>query len=234
MAKRKASTALPVANPTVKLTDQSLPDEGSFKSASGVKTWFSSNWVGVFISLVALCTAIYSSYQTRVHYRLSVRPSISLSFNANDEGAGWIRTVSGGGPAIINAFEVAVDGKPVQTWDSVLIALGIDPVGVTGKLSIPVPGIYLQPGTSATNELLWIKGPPAARAALVKNSGRVQLKLTFCSLYDECWARASGEYLEAIPVEKQKPTMAFGVSERWKDSFSPEIPIAPNAAHKFP
>ena len=79
-------------------------------------------------------TSVYSLYATREHNRLSVRPHISLSFNANDKGAGLVQTISGAGPAIINTFEVTVEGRPVQTWDAVLIAFGIDLQGTTGKL----------------------------------------------------------------------------------------------------
>jgi hypothetical protein len=119
------------------------------------KTWLDANWANVcisacafFVSILALVVSINSAAATREHNRLSVRPHISLSFNANDKGAGWIRTISGAGPAIINTFEVTVDGKPVQTWDAVLMAFGIDPQGTTGKFSIPTPGTYLLPGSA--------------------------------------------------------------------------------------
>jgi hypothetical protein len=186
-----------------------------------LKSWLDANWAGVVVSLLALAVAVYSAYATRKHNRLSVRPHISLSFNANDKGAGWVRTISGAGPAIINTFEVTVDGKPVQTWDEVLIAFNINPHDTNGKVAIPTPGTYLLPSSEATKALLWVESPPAARAAIVKNADRVQIKLAFCSLYDECWERTSSStQLEPTPIPKRKPTLAFGMSQVWRDSFS--------------
>src|SRR5262245_55859207 len=167
-----------------------LSDPKREKSRPGLKSWFSANWAGVVVAFIALLTSIYSGYETRRHARLSVRPHISLGFYANDKGAGWARTISGLGPAIINAFEVTVDGKPVQTWDAVLVAFGIDPRGTTGRLAIPTPGTYLLPSADGTGPLFWLESPPAARAALVKNANRVQIRLAYCSLYDECWERS--------------------------------------------
>ena len=93
---------------------------------------FIATWVNILISICALCVsgwavwvAIDSARATREHNKLSVRSHISLSFYANDKGAGVLRTVSGLGPAIINSFDVTVDGKQVNTWEQVLKALGI-------------------------------------------------------------------------------------------------------------
>jgi hypothetical protein len=198
--------------------------ESTFQRRKGL---LDANWANVFVSacaffvsVLALGVAVDAGRATREHNRLSVRPHISLSFNANDKGAGWVRTISGAGPAIINTFEVTVDGKPVQTWDTVLMAFGINLQGLTGKLEIPTPGIYM-PSTDATRPLLWVESPPTARAALVKNAERVQIKLVYCSLYDECWERTSSSVpLEPTPVPKRTPTLAFGISQAWRDGFS--------------
>ena len=81
----------------------------------------------LFVSVLALAVTIDSGRATRVHNRLSVRPHIILGYFANDEGAGWTITSNGAGPAIVNVFEVTVDSRPVQTWEGVLLALGIVP-----------------------------------------------------------------------------------------------------------
>jgi hypothetical protein len=180
-----------------------------------------ANWAGagVFISILALLTSVYSSYETRKQARLAVQPHILLHFSANDKGAGWLRTISGAGPAIINAFEVTVDGKPVQTWDDVMVASGIDiNAPITGRLAIPTPGTYLLPGIDTTRPLLWVE-TPGAMAALVKNSHRVAMTLVYCSLYDECWERSLSE-LEPVRVPKRKLETKFGMSQRWREGFS--------------
>jgi hypothetical protein len=189
--------------------------------------WLGTNWQAIistcalFLSALALKVSVDSGAATREHNRLSVRPHINLSFNANDKGAGWVRTISGAGPAIINAFTVTVDGKLVHTWDAVLDTFGIDPKRVIGTQKILRPGIYHLPGVEATSPLLWVESPPTARAALVKNSDRVQIKLVYCSLYDECWEQSlSSDQLEPKSVSKRKPELKFGVSQAWRDSFS--------------
>jgi hypothetical protein len=188
---------------------------------TGLKGWLNANWVGVLIAFFALLLSIYSGYETRRHQRLSVRPHVTISFNANDDGAGWVRGISGTGPAIINGFEVKVDGKPVQTWDAVLITLGVDPRGA--KISIPTPGTSLLPGENAVAHLLWVPSP--ASRALVKGANRVQMTLTYCSLYDECWERSdSARELEPKPVPKRKPAIHFGVSKLWSDLHSRGAP----------
>jgi hypothetical protein len=187
--------------------------------AGGIKRWLNANWAGVLVAFIALLTSVYSGYETRKHARLSVKPHISLGFYANEEGAGWARTISGLGPAIINVFEVTVDGEPVQTWDQVLVLFGIDPRAAKARFVIPTPGTYLLPSSNATAWLLWIGSPLEARTALVKNSQRLQIKLAYCSLYDECWERSAAE-LEPTPVAKRKPTIAFGTSQQWLDTHS--------------
>jgi hypothetical protein len=184
------------------------------------KSWLNANWAGVVISFLALAVAVYSAYATRKHNRLSVRPHIGISFVANDKGAGWVLSSNGAGPAIVNSFEVTVDGKPIQSWDAVLNALGIDLQGRKYEFSIPTPGTNLPPRVDGTATLLWVD--PAARTALLKNFARVQLKLVYCSLYDECWERASSQtHLEPIPVPKRKPTVTFGASQGRIEAFPP-------------
>lgn len=127
-----------------------------------------------------------------------------------------MRTITGLGPAVINVFEVTVDGKPVTTWDAVMVAFGIDVASAKGKYSIPVPGSYIP--TGPTQPWLWLESPPEARAALVKNSQRVNIKLVYCSVYDECWERSGAG--EPKAVAKQEAKIQFGASQGWRDSFS--------------
>jgi hypothetical protein len=190
------------------------------------RTWLRTNWSGVtatlaiFIALLAYFEAKATGAATRLHNKLSVRPYMGLSFNANNKGAGVVRTLSGPGPAIVNAFDVTVDGKPVKTWTEALKALDIPEV-TDATQAIPIPGTYLQASAGSTNTLLWLKEPPAARAALAKNIGRLGIRLVYCSLYDECWETTlARDELEPRPVPKQKPTVTFGVSQAWLDGLS--------------
>jgi hypothetical protein len=185
------------------------------------KSWLGTNWAAIvstcalFVSALALKASIDSGTATRLHNRLSVRPHIGLSYILNEErGAGFVLTSNGAGPAIVNAFEVTVDGKPVQTWDAALSALGIVLEKKFG-FSIPTPGTHLLPRTDPY-VLLWVN--PTDAAALHKNFARIQLKLTYCSFYDECWEQASSTtHLEPIPIPKQKPALIFGASQGWVD-----------------
>jgi hypothetical protein len=198
---------------------------------TGAKSWFSSNWVAVCISSLALITSIYSNWETRKHNRLSVRPHISLGFIANDKGAGWQRSIDGAGPAIVNAFEVTVDDKPVHSWDEVLsLCCGLNLVAVHGTLAIPTPGTYLLPNDTRT--ILWVDAPENARKALAANSGRVKIRWTYCSVYEQCWeASLDPQQLEQPEVQKRTPAMTFTVSKEWVDAFSGTTSPQP-AEHK--
>jgi len=196
-----------------------LVTKESLDNTRGLRKWLNANWVGVVVAFIALLTSIYWSSETQKHARLSVRPHISFGFYANADGAGWARTISGLGPAIINVFEVTVDGTPVQTWDELMIKFGINPSTTKANFVIPTPGTHLLPSATATRWLLWIGSPLEAKAALVKNSNRVQIKLAYCSLYDECWERSMTE-LEPIRVAKRTPKVTFGASQGWKDTHS--------------
>ena len=96
------------------------------------------------------------------------------------------------------------------------------PIGVTDATqTIPMPGTYLLPGTGATHPLFWVRSPPEARAALVKNATRLEMRLVYCSLYEECWeSTLLGGQLEPKPVPKRKPTWTFSVSQGWFDEMS--------------
>jgi hypothetical protein len=118
-----------------------------FQSCKG---WLGTNWAAIvstcalLVSALALNATINSAAATRLHNKLSVRPDISFTFNANDNGAGWLWSINGAGLAIINAFEVTVDDKPVQTWEAVLMTLGIAIPDIISpniyyKFAIPTP-----------------------------------------------------------------------------------------------
>ena len=184
-------------------------------NSTGVSVFISA--CALFVSVLALGVAIDSARATREHNKLSVRPYIGLTYITNDQGAGWVLTSNGAGPAIVNAFEATVDGKPVQTWEAVLEALGIVLQNKKFQFSIPMPGINL-PSRTDPYVLLWVN--PEDRTALLKNFARVHLKLVYCSLYDECWERTSSTaQLEPISAPKRKPTLSFGASQGWKDAF---------------
>ena len=92
-------------------------------------TCFGINWPGVvatfalLVSLLAYNESRSSGAATRLHNRLSVRPYMGLSFEANENGAGVIQITSCLGPGIVNTFDVTVDGKPVKTWEETLRAI---------------------------------------------------------------------------------------------------------------
>ncbi len=124
----------------------------------------------------------------------------------------------------MNAFDVMVDGKAVGSWDDLLEAIGADQqmIGsekITGKLSIPTPGTYLQPGT--TSALLWIESPAVVRGVLAANVPRIEIRITYCSIYEECWVRSSlATELEPKEVQMKRPKLNFGVSKKWLGEMS--------------
>ncbi len=146
-----------------------------------------------FIALFALIATIYSSYETRRNYRISVTPHAGMGFYKNKKGAGWRLFFGGLGASQIKSFRVLVDGEPKTTWQETLIALRIkDEAIVRGikredleyECSVPYIGSIRRPGTEDT--LIWFM-PGAGADMLARETHRIYIEMCYCSLYEECW-----------------------------------------------
>jgi hypothetical protein len=173
------------------------------------RTWLNPTWASFVVALSALLFSTYQGCKVREHDRLLVRPRMSISFEAGDNGAGWETMNAGLGPAIVNGFRVAVDGKSVSTWEDFGGSLGLTG---TGEMSIPHIGATVRSGDE--RKLFWVTDLQQA-SNLVKSFERVNMELDYCSVYDECWA-VSTRQVEPLPVAKSNAPAEFGGSPKWE------------------
>ena len=133
---------------------------------------------------LALVVSLWSAYEDRRHKRLSVRPQMTITFIFNATDAGWTLTNSGLGPAIIQRFEVYVDDKPNESWDTFADSLGLTPPRSFG-FGNPA-SFEIVPALAPSGWLFTVKAGSGYDVVL-KNWERVRMELCYCSLYDECW-----------------------------------------------
>jgi hypothetical protein len=139
----------------------------------------------MFVALSSLAIALYEVRMMREHDRISVWPYVT-AFNSDSGGIYTFNVSNAGiGPAVIESFEIHVDGKPRKNWGEVIDALGIDIGGTPSSYSSFGKGTVLLPG--ARSALLSI-GPGLGGAAFHRASQpRMHPRICYCSLYEQCW-----------------------------------------------
>lgn len=147
-----------------------------------------NRWAPIFIAVLALLVSLDQAWQTRKHDKLSVRPYVYVSFrHSYEEGAGWTYSNFGLGPAILKSFEVRVDGVPQVDWEGALRSLAIvegGPDKPATEWTVPRVGAVMEPGEP--KKLFWMR-PGRFTRPLMDNQERVEIKICYCSFYDECW-----------------------------------------------
>lgn len=152
------------------------------------------------VAVAAVFVSAYTAYLERRHQRLSVIPRLDVSFYYNSTGAGWQLSNDGLGPAHIVWVEALLDGVPQPDWPAVLAAMRIKS---TAPYTFTVPTIdSLRNVGPAT--LLWADDPTLAQE-LVDAEPRFNLRICYCSLYEECWVMSRGKE-HRRPVSSCDPT----------------------------
>jgi hypothetical protein len=149
----------------------------------------------VIIAIIAAGLSGYSAYLQREHDRLSVRPSLLVSFTYNDTGVGWTYGNRGLGPARLRGFRIFIDKveqkpptAPVEFSDLIVSGLHL-PVG--GKYQFRNPSAGQMITTSEPSSWFWVNSAPI-NEILKSEYRRVQIEFCYCSMYDECWFGWSG------------------------------------------
>jgi hypothetical protein len=159
-----------------------------------------SGTIALVISIFAFFISIINAYETRQHNRLSLRPYLQINFIINETGLGWTILQTGLGIAIVKTFEVTVDGKPVTGWKNLFQTLNIPTEKIGVKYNILYKGNALMPKTTSSN-LLWIP-PNSTAVTLAQNANRIEIKVCYCSIYEECWLTSSESTSNEIPQNK--------------------------------
>lgn len=170
------------------------------------------------VAVSALIVSVYQAYIARQQQKMSAWPYVAVM---NSGAGGYSRLVQnvGLGPAVVRSMTVTVDGRYEHSWAAVLRrSLGIDsaalrvlvpPGDTTYSTSTVARGIVILPGASV--EMVHVGEPAFAREARrALTNPRVQIRLCYCSVYDDCWV--AGGALEPAPVDScpYDPAREFG------------------------
>src|SRR4051812_537577 len=143
------------------------------------------------IALVALRTGLYQSKLMHDQAKAAVMPYL-LQGNAGDHGYSRIVQNVGLGPAVIRAFEVRVDGRPLKNWKEVADSLHVT-LSWRGHASTTfVPGLLIPAGSRI--DLLELPDSNDIRTFRGAMKERLETWVCFCSLYGDCWENKSGDY----------------------------------------
>ena len=147
--------------------------------------------VAIFISLAAFVTAARQGIETRRHYHLSTRPILSFRWSFGEPFKGLELTNFGLGPALLDSFELYVDGKHFVRKNDVLWLEALRECGISGPFKVWVPaesGSVVPPG--AVQQVVGLSKEAydeAAWNALNEKGGKIGIKLRYSSVYGEMW-----------------------------------------------
>ena len=152
-----------------------------------------SAYVPIFISVLALSVAIYGSYQTRRHNRLSVKPFVHFNtFGAQgDPMIGLVIENTGLGPAVISDFTIFLDKEKLsnvksEEWKHVSQTLSELFHGQTPTYHWIGNGYVLKAGESLS---IYTISPDHVSDIDQFNRlflGRLVVRVRVCSVYNEC------------------------------------------------
>lgn len=161
----------------------------------------------VAVAIAALVVSVYTAFLEREHQRLSVKPRMQISFYYNDVGAGWTLSNLGIGPAHVVWSEALVDGVAQPHWPGVTAAMRIKS-NAAFEFTVPNPGSFQSAGATAP---LMFARDPVLRQELIDGRARLNFRICFCSLYDECWLTESKEHgADEVRSCEPQPSIPFG------------------------
>jgi len=184
-------------------TDNDAPPRGRI----GTLTNAIVSGSATIIAIVALATGVYQAKLSRDQANASVWPFL-LQGNAGNNGYSRIIQNLGIGPAKVMAFEVRVDGHPMQNWREVMDSLhtslswrGYRSTSMRAGIVIPANAVVDLIDLPDTADVV------AFRRALATN--KFETWICYCSIYGTCWQGTS----DAEPAEtrscKNDPQRAF-------------------------
>jgi len=165
--------------------------------------FFSDNAIALsagFISLLALLTAVYHGFATRKHFRLSVKPNLSIEYgaDANDKSIHITIANEGLGPAIIKNFAIVMEEKTIHPKDPADVENILEEIYNTSIYPTVVSIPYLNEALSPKKSITLIRinmGPDRVITVgitdLMKKFMPFKIKIEYQSMYKE---KFSAEY----------------------------------------
>lgn len=147
--------------------------------------------IASFVGFLALLVAGYTAYVERYTAQIQTKQVQAqvwpyLISGNNDLTQSLVVSNKGVGPAIVRSVQVLVDDKPQADWNQVLTTLRLPS---NGYIQTSLNHQVLSPGEESQiirfpdNES-WKRFHDAA-------SGRIAIKICFCSTLDECWVSSN-------------------------------------------
>jgi hypothetical protein len=164
----------------------------------------------LFVSLVSILIAWQHGIEMKKLVQANSFPYLQIfssDIGPNGEHRFSLTTSNQGvGPAEIRTAEVLLDGKPVGSAEDLLKACCNEVSSDVGTSSLF--GRMLRPGEVAP--YLIIPEEPQNSEFLLRfkkamNAGRIETRLCFCSVFDECWIAKSRGFARPETVRQCPP-----------------------------
>ncbi len=163
----------------------------------------------LLVSLVAVGVALYSAYIDRAYARASVWPRLEVGRAFNSDVYAYLVTNNGTGPAVVKWAALTLKDKPQTHWEQYMAS-------IAGDKKLNADTIHYGQSHISTSVLPATKqikvmssDKPELIALLHKASSETELKLCYCSIYDECWITSWKQPLPLAVDECITPQQAF-------------------------
>jgi len=159
--------------------------------------------VAVLVSVIALYAALSEAASSRKQQDASVWPFLTLHTSSNTTSGEESFSVSfvnkGIGPARMRSIRMTLDGEVVRDWPELVLAVTGEPL--VAWSSANANGTVFQAGETVE----WFAMRGEQPLGLITGThdavtaGRVRVEFCYCSVFSECWLRASDE-MDPAPV----------------------------------
>jgi hypothetical protein len=176
-------------NETIIVTQVS-DDPLAFEVQKSARTKFDIiAWGAVFISLLSLGLSVFEGYETRQHDHLSVLPYLDVGeYGENTSKIGIRITNNGVGPAAIQKVEILFRQNVLSKFEALYNKLLNEHFHSTIWYDDFGEGAPLIP-TGGNFEALTIQPKARIDQQMAWNEIRrlLEVRITYCSVYKECW-----------------------------------------------
>lgn len=154
--------------------------------------------VAFFVSVTTLGVYLYQARMMREQQHVSVWPFVE-SYYSNVEDYRIAVKNKGVGPAIIRQVEMSLDGKPLAD-NPALVAAVLGPGAKLDYQNSTLNGRVLAPG----EEVVLFRIPDLKEALpfqAKQHEHRFDLRITYCSIYGDCWVSDGTRVTRQAPVD---------------------------------
>lgn len=153
--------------------------------------------VAVAAIVIGVATLVVYMYQARImreQQQASVWPYVEWTLSLGSQTGFDITVVNKGvGPAIIKSTSLELDGKPMPDATALMNALLDHPDTISYNTST-IDGTVMAPGE--TIHFLQIAANSATRKLDPSVYNRISFKITYSSIYNQCWINSGKKTVE--------------------------------------